>query len=175
LSKIQAPIDLSPEIAAAIGRLVAHWGILEDLLTQLLQNLLGVDQFRADMVFNTFPALGQKIGLIERLLYSFAEANATRTTALSFCKRAKALSETRNKFIHASWAGDGTSGELVIFSKALPNDTKKRISQPPIVTAQDIQIEVDKVAALSGEMQIFGTNQALGKQPKLVIRRQPLA
>ena len=162
-------MDDAPEFAAALGRLIAHWGFLEGELSELLGILLRLDQARASMVFNTFPALGQKIGLIERLLYSFTQENEARNVALNFCKRAKALADDRNKYIHATWGGG--DGEFCIFSKGLPSSTKKRLSIVPGVKVQDIQNDVDKVAVLSQEILDFRVSQAL----RLVILQSPLA
>jgi hypothetical protein len=168
---IEGVIDSRPEIAGNLGRLVGRWGLLESKLISILQLPLGIDQLKATIIFNTFPALGQKIQLIERLLRCYVQDSPERKKLLQFCQRALARNTVRNKFVHAIWGAGLDQESLTLFPQSLPHDTKSRLSQIEQVTAQDIQNEIDKIAELSEEIMVF----LFDDSPKLVILQRPLA
>jgi hypothetical protein len=148
-------IDDRDDIAAALGRLVARWGILEGELISLLEILLGVDQFRAAMVFNAFPALGQKLQLLERLTHTFVDDEAANHKIVDFLHRANSLMAERNQYVHAVWGYDDPPA-LILFPSIAPNNKTKRLRESQRITAEDdLQSAADKVAALAGEIQEF--------------------
>ena len=183
MGRTQIPLDSEPEVAAAIGRLVGHWGVLEDQFADLLGLLLRIDGWRSRMVFNTFPSLAQKLNLIERLLHAFAEENEARELAIGFCERGKAYADIRNKYVHATWGGG--EGEFAAIPKPLPSNP---IHQSAFLRAnepQGIQSAVDKVSELSGEISDFLMSQRLRdghklpphieRIPLLAIRERPIS
>jgi hypothetical protein len=151
---IKIPLDARPRFAAALGRLVGHWGVLESNLILLFQILMGTDQFRAAMVFNTFPAVGQKIQLLERLTHSFLEDDDEKRKVLEFLKRAKSLMDVRNGYVHAIY-GYSAPPELCWRSISLPSSSEKRLKKAKIITYRDIQNDCDKIAKLSGDITNF--------------------
>jgi hypothetical protein len=48
---LQVPIDSMPEFAAALGRFMSHWAIVESELTNILGWVLRVNQPRAQILF----------------------------------------------------------------------------------------------------------------------------
>lgn len=54
MSATQIPLDLKPEIAQAIGRLVGHWAIVESHIEMLFSVMLDLGQFRARLIFQNF-------------------------------------------------------------------------------------------------------------------------
>lgn len=167
----QIPMDSSPEIAAALGRFVAMWGILEGEMKSILEILCGLDQFRATIIFDTFPALGQKLGMLERLTYAFVEDGEGKTKLLHFIGTASSLMGIRNDLVHAVWGAGMDANSLTRFPISLPDNKKKRLKGAKGLTTQDIQSETEKVRALSFDVQQFRFRDA----PKLSIRQLPIS
>jgi hypothetical protein len=149
-------LDEFPEYATALGRLIGQWGMLERHFISVLGYLLGTDQARAQMVFNTFPALMQKLQLIERLTKCVVEPSNARECLLEYIGRAKKLNDTRNMYVHATWGVRGQGpGELTCLQSSLPQNTEKRFKEPKSIKLSDIQRDVDDAAMLSYDMFVF--------------------
>lgn len=116
-------LDEHPEFAALLGRLVGQWGALEHALIAVLARLLNIDFRPAKMVFNTFPALTQKIGLLERLSKNFFEANDAREKLLALLKETYAANDKRNEYVHALWL-NSDADELHVQSISLQSIAK---------------------------------------------------
>jgi hypothetical protein len=142
VSKLPTILDEFPEYATALGRLIGHWGLLESHCISVLGYLLGTDEARTQMVFNTFPALVQKLQLIERLTKSFVEPCDACEHLLGYVSRAKKLNDTRNLYVHAIW-GVRDPGELMCFPIPLPPNTEKRHKEVKSVKLSDIERDVD--------------------------------
>jgi hypothetical protein len=168
---LQIPMDSTPEIAAALGRFVAHWGILEGEIKNILEILCGLDQFRGSILYDTFPALGQKLGMLERLTHAFVEDGEGKAKLLHFIGTARGLMGIRNDLVHAVWGVGGDGNSLTLFPISLPDNKKKRVKDAKGLTSQDIQNETEKVRTLSFDIQQFRFRDA----PKLPIRRLPIS
>lgn len=145
------PIDNSPKHAAALGRLIAHWGHLESQLMHLLQLLLNIDNIKARFIYQEFVSTRGKITLLKRINHFFTSDKALKDKINQLLGTAKDLNETRNHFVHAVWVNT-TSQHLMRIENSLPGYTKYR---KPIkkFTSQDIQNEVKKIAELSQSFQ----------------------
>lgn len=168
--KFQVPMDSSPDHAAAIGRMVAQWAMLEWLITDILRMLLDTDQYRAKIIFQNFVSFRAKLTLVERLVYAFVSDTPERNELLGLTEVAGTLNTDRNKLVHATWAA-GKSGNLTLIPGSLPwNPSKHRKPTEPM-TAQNIQDVADKIGELTLKIQNF---LYLGDAEKLVIAQRPL-
>lgn len=163
-------LDEFPEYATVLGRLIGQWGVLESHFISVLGYLLGTDQARTQMVFNTFPALVQKLQLIERLTKSFVEPCNARERLLEYIGRAKKLNDTRNMYVHATWGARGDPGELTCCPSPLPQNTEKRFKEPKSLKLIDMQRDVDDAAMLSHDLFVFCLEKEMGR---LVIHQLP--
>lgn len=147
VNKIHIALDNAPEHAAALGRLLGHWAMLEKILTGLMQYLLQVKPTIAAMIYDEFVSSQSKIRLMKRINYHFTSDNKLKDEINSLLSIASRLNSERNKFIHASWASG--SSELVRFESILPKNHKKAWKLPMKFTPQDIQDVVEEIAELS--------------------------
>ena len=156
------PLDSRPEEAAALGRLVGHWGSVEFELQCLLGTLLGIDTQKAELVYQSFVSADSKIILLRRLNSQFTLNEAIKEKAEKLLSAAKELNTERNKYIHSLWGFD-ESGTLIKFVGFLTNNYKTE-HPPAELTASDIQIVVDKMHKLSSELCQVQTELQLSKQ-----------
>lgn len=101
------PIDNAPEHAAALGRLVARWAVLEVGLQLLLSALLKGGYREAHFIYQEISATKTKITMLRRMnhhLGRFVEPQKTKISML--LADAARLNRKRNDFVHALW-GEG--------------------------------------------------------------------
>lgn len=150
--KIYMALDYSPDHAAALGRLLGHWAILETKLTHLLELLLGVDQYKARFIYQEFVSAKSKITLLQRLNHHFTQDELCKKEINKLLIKASKLNSKRNAFIHARW-GIGAAivdvGKLSRISTMLPRDYKKYHGEVDNFTSQDIQYIAEEIATLS--------------------------
>lgn len=152
--KIQTPLDSAPAHAIALGRMLGHWAILEHCLSDVLGGLLGIEQSRQQLLFNTFIGLSGKIQLIERLIYSYAIDGDEKTFLLDLVEKASQLNTMRNSFVHSTWAA-GAPETLTKFDMRVPSNKKHRFRPVEEIKVQDIESFVEELSVLSAEFQEF--------------------
>ena len=161
--KVQIPLDTNPEIAAALGRFVGHFAMVEQCLIGILGRLLGVNQPRAQIVYAKFISLTTKLGLMQELAEHFVADGTLKDELVSLLAKATKLNKRRNTYIHSAWAAGNNASSL-----ARLNADRRA---PEIVTAARIQQDVDEVAELSARFQDFQFRVS----PNLVIHDVPPA
>jgi len=157
MRKIQIPLDSAPEHAAALGRMLGHWAIVEHSLSDVLGALLGIEQSRQQMLFNTFIGLSSKLGLIERLIYSYVIDSPEKEKLLKLVEKASKYNSARNSYVHATWAA-GSSGALTKIDTRVPTNKKSRIRPFEEITPANIDAFVQELSLLSGAFQEFQIN-----------------
>ena len=149
--KFPLPIDNSPELAAALGRLMAHWADLESWLTHLLQVLLNVDNMKARFIYQEFNSTRGKIALLQRINYFFTLDEKLKGDIDELLRKVNKLNETRNKFVHARWVGD-VPQHIMRLETSLPG--YKQYKKPmKKFTPQDVQKVVEDISELSQSLQ----------------------
>lgn len=149
--KLLLPIDNAPELAAALGRLMAHWADLESWLIHLLQVLLNVDNMKARFIYQEFNSTRGKITLIRRINHFFTLDETLKSEIDKLLGNINTLNETRNKFVHARWIGD-VPQHIMRLETSLPGykQSKKPMKK---ITPQDVQKVVEEIAELSQSLQ----------------------
>lgn len=146
------PIDVAPDHAMALGRLLGHWAFLEQQLTSVLSVLLRLeDQKYAKFIWQEFVSASGKIELIQRTNFHLNKDEKLRDELDKLLKNAKTLNGIRNGYIHAVWTHttEGFNGVLQRHKNTAPNDYRKDEDAPIDTTAEDIQSDVTKIATLS--------------------------
>jgi hypothetical protein len=169
MPKMQIPLDSSNDHAMALGKLMGHFAILESQLQMVMATLLGIDQFRAAIVFQSFISLRAKVDMITRLSYVFLNDSPERAELIKLLDESGKANTIRNDHAHATWAA-GDPGALTRISGSLPNNPKHRIKPFKAFTASDIQKDVETIATLSAKIQHFVIEKLL----QMPISRQPL-
>lgn len=164
------PMDSNDAFAAALGKLVARWGMLESELIGVLGWLLGVEQTRATLVFNTFAGIGQKLQLIERLANIYLEDQAAIAKITKLMHRALELNTQRNNFVHAAWGAD-TPPAMKLISSVLSNKRDRRYGKFGSITLDDMKNTGDEVSRFAEELLRF----RIGDAAKIRVSPQPLA
>ena len=98
----------------AFGRVIRAWANFEFGLVFCLGHLLGIDQFRARIVWATMPNFQNRKTLLKRLVATFGDETSVKSFS-SYMERAKGLSQKRNLVCHAiGWA---EQENFVVFTK----------------------------------------------------------
>ncbi len=145
-------LDYSPDHAAALGRLLGHWGVLETHLTRMMEYLLKVDHHRADFVYKEFTATKTKITLLLRLNHHFIQDKLLKEEIKELLIKAKNLNKERNAFVHARWGGGAygaNDNKIYRINIGAPFDYKELYNPMYKFTPQDIQKVVEDIAKLS--------------------------
>jgi hypothetical protein len=169
--KTKIPLDEAPRFAAALGRLTAHWAMVEFELSTLLAALLGVDMARAALLYQTFFCVPQKLELLQRLVRGFVEPGGERSALLALLREAAELEERRDGFVHAAWAVGRGEDSLQQISSSLPRNPQALRRAMREVAVTEVDAVVERMAVLSAELQWF----AFGSFSKLRIRSEPAA
>lgn len=159
-----SPLDDHPDHAAALGRLVGHWALLEFNLMAVLRLLLGVNQQKSKFIYQEFISATSKIKLLQRLNHHSNTDGSKKQKLKELLDRADKLNKHRNYFIHALWIGtDQPDFPLLRIKNSLPGDFKKPHNPPEAFSAQDIQDVVVKIAELSVSLQEWTNQEQAGK------------
>lgn len=145
--RAQTSIDLAPEHAAALGRLLGHWAMFDRLLIGILKYLLTIDWGKAMLVYQEFGSTKSKIVLMRRLNHYYTEDEDLKIDVDKLLSQALKLNTKRNAFIHAMWTG--TPSHFYRQKVMPPPDHKKTIHDIEPFTLQDIQNVVEEIAELS--------------------------
>ncbi|NUJ81172.1 hypothetical protein HUN39_14240 [Methylocystis sp. FS] len=84
----------------AVGRAIREWAELEAALSLTLAALLGVDQYRARVIWMSMINLQARLTLLNRLAGAFL-GEPQRVNFQELIKRAETLAEVRNLLAHA--------------------------------------------------------------------------
>jgi hypothetical protein len=165
VNKMHIALEQAPEHAAALGRLLGHWAVLEMLLTVLMQRLFQLGPQKADLIFKEIVSLKAKLKLLKRINHHFTIDGVLKEEIHDLLVSAEKLNEDRNKFIHSGWAGD--SRDMVRIESSLPPSYKKLTKSHIKFTPQNIQNFVEKIAQLSGFLNdlLFRTREVQLTQP----------
>ncbi len=169
MTKTQIPLDNAPKHAEGLGRMLGHWAIIERCLSSVLGTLLGIEQSREHMLFNTFISIASKIKLIERLIHSYVIDSSEKDTLLELVKTAETFNTKRNSFVHSTW-GAGSNDTLIKIDSRVPGSNKKRVRPAEVITSESIDDFVLELAVLSAKFNSF----AFDGFPKLQISVKPI-
>ena len=147
------PLDSRPEHAAALGRMLGHWAMLEHLLVGTLSLALNIRYSRGKVVWQEFASLRGKLTLIKRLNWAKKDDPLKKELDEMLVEATK-LNEIRNAYIHALWVEDGgtfTTPTLRRMRNTSPPNYKKLFRDTEIISVQDIENDVIKIAELSAK------------------------
>ena len=142
------PMDDCPEHAAALGRLFAHWAVLELYLTDVLEYLIDINRNYAKAIWQQFNLVDDKIKLMRRINNVF-EPVPLKDDLETLLKEAEALRIERNAYAHGMWTQASDPAVLIRLSHMAPSSLAilSRVEKP--FTVQDIQNDVERIATLS--------------------------
>lgn len=165
VNKLHIPLDQAPEHAAALGRLLGHWAILEIHLTILMQRLFQLSPQKANLIFNEIVSLRAKLKLLKRVNHHFTIDETLKKEIHDLLVSAEELNGERNKFIHAGWAGNPQ--DMVRIENSLPVNYKRLTRKYMKFTPKDIQNFVEDIAKLSGSLNdlLFRTSKVQLTKP----------
>lgn len=152
--RVHLPIDDAPELAAALGRFMAHWGHLESLLITLLQLLLKIDNMKANFIYKEFVSTNAKINLLRRINHFYTVDQSTNTAINQLLHKADRLNTTRNSFMHAMWVGD-IPEHIMRLETSLPRNYKQYKKPMKKLTPKNVQEQVEEIAQLSQSFQYW--------------------
>lgn len=148
--RVYIALDDSPEHAAALGRMLGHWGLLEYFLARLMGFVLDIDRLKADIIFKEIVSFKAKLNLLRRFNHHSTKNQLLKKEIDTLLSTAEGLNKKRNSFIHASWSGD--SNNLYRSENSLEGSYKKMHKPLLRFTAQDIENVVEDIAILSASL-----------------------
>lgn len=148
------PLDDHPDHAAALGRLLGHWAILEFQLELTMNYLLGGEYKKSSFVYKEFINTRQKITLLRRLNHHFNDDKDKKEKLRNLLERASELNSKRNQYVHAIWGAGLDKNKLMLIRNDLPQNIKKSTHGAFEVTVDDIQGVVEDISKLSHDLQM---------------------
>ena len=167
--RVGIPLDELPDHAAALGRLLGHWAMLESLLTGTLALALKIQHPLAKILWQEFVSTRGKITLLQRLNWSMKD-DPLKKELSELLERAQDLNGVRNGYIHALWVINADR-QVERHSNTAPGNYKKVFKDSQVVTANDIENDVLKISMLSGDL-LYWQRRILGGPPGM--RLQPV-
>jgi len=131
----------APDIAQAMGDLVAAWSLADWILLVALHRILGIPQTDCAIIFYSIPTFDGRVKLIKNLLKASARIQGPVDNLLRAIEGLRGLSGTRNSLIHGNWAIGNLTNETVIFDYLEPAGPKRKRS----IKAHDILGHVEAV------------------------------
>lgn len=154
MRKTQIPLDNAAKHAEDLGQMLGHWAMIERCLSRVLGTLLGIEQSREHMLFNTFISIASKIKLIERLIHSYVIDSSEKETLLELVKTAETYNTRRNSFVHSTW-GAGSNDTLIKIDSRVPGNKKNRLRPMEEITSENIDDFVLELSVLSEKFNRF--------------------
>lgn len=149
MKKATIPLDSSPEHAAALGRLIGHWAIVEFSLSDIFQKLSGTPKRnKASLILESIVSVKTRLDIIERLIQHFVADCKLKTELEALMTETRDLNSERNAIVHAAWTG-GSGGILKRIRTGVPYNPKIRSHKTKDFSAEDIQDVVDRIASLA--------------------------
>jgi hypothetical protein len=105
----QLPLAIDPVLSIALGEMVVAYGRLEDMFKIAIKRLEG--RRTLEQVIKDFGGMDGTIGRLAKYCEKFDELS-------SCCAKAKALNDSRQDFIHATFAADD-QGRYVRFRELI--------------------------------------------------------
>ena len=170
MPSLQIPLDSSQKHAEALGRMLGHWAVLEGELSSILGMLLGIEQSREHMLFNTFIGISSKITLIKRLINCYVINCPEKEDLLKLTQSAALLNGTRNSYVHSVWAAGHNKDALTKIDRRVPNKESERVRPFSQVPASSIEDFVQEVSQLASALQEFRCHDSV----RIQISIQPL-
>lgn len=130
--------ELLRRLNVACGRTIRTWALLEILLVEYLQLALGVDKFRARVVWLSLPNFSSRRLLLLNLskTYCSQEAHSKFEKLLKRCSR---LASQRNKLAHALSGVDAESGKVFFMSDQKHSDIGTDFMNQELITLNNIE------------------------------------
>jgi len=167
------PLDDEPEICTEIGRLVAHWAVVEIHLKLVMSQLLSTDQSRAVTVYNSVTSVRTKVDIMKRLVRDFIiDDEFSRELSLLF-KEVERLNSKRNEIVHAAW-GRHPDGYISLHPESLPGSSgKKRMKPSYPIKSDDIKKIVEEISLVSTRLShIQVSNKIIAESSRCLISKK---
>lgn len=164
---VKVPIDLRPEIAVQLGRLVAHWSAVETNLGFVLERLLAIadqekSQRKADIVFQSVVSMTAKLKMMRLLAVNSMPEGDQKSGLDQLLERAEKLSMLRNDYVHASWGL--FEGELGIQRLSGQFWSLKGTFKPLTpISATTLQADISRISELHADLHHWLFGEAAGK------------
>lgn len=103
------------------GEIIREWVKLEQLLSLWLTDLLGIDEFRSRVLWNSYGDLRSKLNLLKTLIRNFADESSWEEARGIFASSEK-IAEDRFILAHTFGAVDAAASKLTFLSDKVDND-----------------------------------------------------
>ena len=169
MAKLTVPIDSADEHAKELGRLIAHWAVIEHLLVDLLGALLKINQSRAQLIWAEYSAFAVKIRLLRRCTYCYVPDCQQKSDLFKLLGKINDLNDIRNKYVHATWAAGRSDKSLTLIHGTPPSDYKKRVKNAENVLASTLEADRLRIDELYMKILRF----VIDELPKMPIHDLP--
>jgi hypothetical protein len=106
---------------ALTGEIIREWVTLEQLLSLWLIDLLGIDEHRSHLLWNSYGDLRSKLNFLKTLISHFAAETLQQESRDIFTTTEK-IAEDRFILAHTFGTVDAAAGQLVYADKAVSTD-----------------------------------------------------
>ena len=117
------------------GEVIRRWAMLELSLALWLTDLLGIDELRARMIWDSYGSFGGKMNLLKALTRNFADESLW-AEARTICLDAESIAENRYILPHAFGEVDAAERRLTFHSEKFDADFVVNFAEEKAVDTQ---------------------------------------
>lgn len=143
------PLESRPDIAAAVGTIVALFSVIEDHVPNLLTFVTGMDGYDALAVAGTIRGFKNRLEIFDNIGKMKDEGSWERVILSHYRGLFEQANTIRNKYAHATYAG-GDDGNLTLLTGVRG---RNRASQK--LTIESITKDIEALRQISGAFVIL--------------------
>jgi len=151
--KTSIPLDDTPDVAQALGRLAGHWNVVELHLQGFFELLTLLDQRRGQAIFRSIISVSVRLDVLRRLIPISFVPEDLQKRMLNVLDEVQQLNKQRNEHMHAVWAAADPSTDVFRLSTMPPRPQLKKPSPLGVqLSADQVKAVVDAMAELSASL-----------------------
>jgi len=147
--KLISVVHKNEPFAAALGRMVAAFAVLEHTLRELLQMTLGVQQYHAEAIYGGITSVKAKIEIIKEVLETASVHPPEREELNKLLERANRLNIRRNSYVHCMWGAGNNKESLSLIETGLRRGNPRQFHQ---VRPSDIDALTEDIGILADDL-----------------------
>ena len=135
-------LDHDPELAQALGNMVAAWAHAEKVLLSTLSRIADIGMNMSLDGYFRIPTFESRVKFIVALIPEWKTEKFDKAAISTAIEKLAKLAKTRNNWVHGDWCIDYTKRETIVFNHRIPPDAQGRRKT---VKAQDVRNHCEAV------------------------------
>lgn len=136
--------DHDPEIAKALGQMVAAWAFADTMLLSVIARICDISLNMAMSGYHSIPTFEARNNFIRAIAKEWNTDEFDKNDIITALDKLAKLAGTRNRYVHGDWCADKNKNETVIFNHRASLASAER--RKP-VKAHDIRLHAETVVS----------------------------